>query len=152
MTYTDTESDTIVAGVLGAIALVSRADPGLLASLRESIAAGRALTDLPEELREVFAQFDVPALPHGEELTALSRALSIVDATDPTAARQLRDVVLEACEQAAAASGGTSDSERAAITQVHRILSGGGVPDRSGTHTVAGIDATMDLPAIAPDA
>ena len=62
MTYTDHESDTIRAGVLGAIALVSRADSGFLASLRESLAAGRALTELPEELRDTFAEFDVPTL------------------------------------------------------------------------------------------
>ncbi len=152
MTYTDHESDTIRAGVLGAIALVSRADSGFLASLRESLAAGRALTELPEELRDTFAEFDVPTLVPGEELTTLSRALAIVDARDPEAARSLRAVVLEACEEAAAAAGGVSDAEQAALTQVRQVVGKGAVADRSGTNTVAGIDATREIPAISPDA
>ena len=152
MTYTEQESDTIRAGVLGAIAFVSRADSGFLSSLRESLAAGKALADLPEELRDVFGGFDLPTLTPGEELTTLSRALAIVDAKDRAAAQQLRGVVREACEQAAAAAGGTSDAERAARTQVERIVGGGGVADRSGTHTVAGVDSTREIPAISPDA
>lgn len=151
MTYTDHESDTIRAGVLGAIALVSRADAGMLAALRESMAAGRVLADLPEELRGIFGEFDVPPLAPGEELTALSRGLAIVEEKDPVAAQALRDVVLEACERTAEAAGGISDAERAVLTQVRQVAGRRPVPDRSGTNTVAGVDDTVEVPAISRD-
>lgn len=149
--YTEQESDTIRAGVLGAIALVSRADPGFLAALRESMAAGKALQGVPEELRRIFAEFDVPSMKPGEELTTLSRALAIVDGKDPGAAQALRRVVVDACQQAADAAGGVSDSEQAALSQVRQVVGTRAVPDHSGTVTMAGLDDTRNIPAITPD-
>lgn len=151
MTYTDNESDTIRAGVLGAVALVSRADTGFLSGLRESMAAGKALADLPEELRGIFGEFDVPSLAPGEELTALSRGLAIVEAQDPAAAQALRDLVLEACVRTAEAAGGISDTEHAVLTQVRQVAGRRPVPDRSGTNIVAGADDVIEVPAISTE-
>ncbi|MGM0385356.1 MAG: hypothetical protein ACQERF_05155, partial [Actinomycetota bacterium] len=130
---------------------VSRADAGLLSTLRESMAAGKALADIPEELRGIFGEFEVPSLAPGEELTALSRGLAIVEAKDPAAAQALRHVVLEACERAAAATCGISDTEHAVLTQVRQVAGRRPVPDRSGTNTVAGVDDTVEVPAISSD-
>lgn len=150
--YTEHEADTIRAGVLGAIALVSRSDPGFLAAFRESAAGARVLGGLPEDLRRVVAKFDLPDSTSGEELTRLSEGLAIVDAKDPESATALRAVVLEACEAVAESAKGVSDTESAALDQVKGVV-GASAPlaDRSGTFSARGSDDTIDVPGIPTD-
>lgn len=120
--YTEHESDTIRAGVLGAISLVSRADPGFFALFKESAAGAKALEALPEDLRRIVSEFDLPTHLRGEELNRLSEGLSMVDAKDPEAGAALRTVVLDACQQVADAAGGVADSEKAVIDQVRLVV------------------------------
>jgi hypothetical protein len=150
--YTEHEADTIRAGVLGAISLVSRSEPGFLAAFRESAAGARALGGLPEDLRSLVTKFDLPDSPRGEELSRLSEGLAIVDAKDPESATALRAVVLEACEAVAGSAKGVSDTEKAALDQVRHVV-GASTPveDRSGTVSTRGADEKIDVPGIPTD-
>lgn len=120
--YTVDEQGTIRTGVLGTISLVSRADPGFLESFRESFAGAKALTALPEDLRQVIAELGLPERAEGQELARLSEALTIVDGKDPEGGAALRDVVAAACQQVAEAADGVADSEKAVLDQIRLIL------------------------------
>ena len=52
--YTDEERDTVRNAAFGAIALVSKADPGFFSSFKESLAGSKALASAPKEITEIL--------------------------------------------------------------------------------------------------
>ena len=126
--YTDQEKDQIRRAVLGAMAFVSKADPGFFATFKESAAGAQALSQAPQSLRELLSgglilpeakspeQFDSSVVPN------LTAAVQLVAAKDPAEADALRQVVLSATEQVAAASKGVTQEEQAAVDQIRAAL------------------------------
>lgn len=122
--YTDQEKDQVRRAVLGAMAYVSKADPGFFATFKESAAGAQALAQAPEQIRELLSgglilpeggspqEFDAAVVPN------LQAAVQLVAARDAADADALRQVVLAACEQVAGASKGVSPEEQAALEQI----------------------------------
>ena len=126
--YTDQEKELIRRAVLGAMAFVSKADPGFFATFKESAAGAQALAQAPQSVRELLAgglvlpevtspdEFDAAGVPN------LQAAVQFVAGKDPAEAEALKQVVLTACEQVAAASKGVTPQEQAAVDQVRGAL------------------------------
>lgn len=122
--YTDQEKDQVRRAVLGAMAYVSKADPGFFATFKESAAGAQALAQAPEQIRALLSgglilpeagspqEFDAAVVPN------LQAAVQLVAARDAADADALRQVVLAACEQVAGASKGVSPEEQAALEQI----------------------------------
>ena len=127
--YTDTERDTIRNAAFGAIALVSRADPGFLSSFKESLAGSKALSSAPREITDVLRGGGLPSPPKGdaaaqeqEVLTGLEQAKTILTARADGSAEAFRGVILEATQAVADASDGVSAEEQAMIDKVRAAL------------------------------
>ena len=60
---TDEEQLTLKTGAFGAVFLVSNADPGVLAMIRESIAASGAFADASGVVKEALTTGPLPQLP-----------------------------------------------------------------------------------------
>lgn len=123
--YTEEESDAIRAGLMAAVALISKADSGIIAMFQESAAAGKTLKSLPPELKGIFSEFDLPRIHPGSELTALREALVVVDTKGGDTAQAYREAIREATRAAAQASRGTSQAEQDALDQIEAVLSAG---------------------------
>lgn len=126
---TDDEKTTLKNAAYGAILLVSDADPGLLAMVKESVAASRALAGSGGAVRDALAGGDVPDLPRAPAaeiearvLPELTRSMAILAAKAPDEVSAFRDTVLAACQQAARAAGGVKDAERAEIAKIRAAL------------------------------
>lgn len=126
--YTDNELDQVRRAVLGAMAYVSKADPGFFAAFKESAAGAKALAQAPEHVRALLAgglvfpeatspeEFDASVVPN------LQAAVQLVAAKDAADADALKQVVLAAADQIAAASKGVSVAEQAAVDQIRAAL------------------------------
>jgi hypothetical protein len=129
---TPDERATLKRAAFGAVYLVSNADPGLLAMLRESAAASDAFTDATGLVREVLTTGALPRLPRNdpgrveaEVLPALRRSLAILGAKSPADVDAYRATVLAAVERAASAVRGVNDAEAATIAKVRAALGPG---------------------------
>jgi hypothetical protein len=128
--FTDQERDTLRTGAFGAMLLVSNADPGFLATIKESFAGSKALATASPELRDLFKSGGVPQMPKGGStadvesgvLTALQQSTAILQAKAPDQLQSYRAVIMQACEQVAEAQGGVKDTETAAIDKVRGAL------------------------------
>jgi hypothetical protein len=126
--YTEQEKQTIRTGVFGAVALVSNAQPGILDTLKEGVASAKALKETSPELRDVLKgglpQFPKsPAELESLVLADLAQATTILRERNPSEVNSFRDLVVSACEKAAAAGGGgVQDSEAAEISKVKQAL------------------------------
>lgn len=146
--YTDAEKDTIRRGVFGAMALVSKADPGFFAMFKESAAGSRAISAAPESIRALLAGgLVMPPTGSAEQVDAaimgdLSQAMQILgkDAADQSGFKQ---VVEAAVQQVAEASDGVAPEEQAVIARVRAALSGAGTAAGS-----SGSDGTDALPPV----
>jgi len=126
---TDSDHDTIRNAAMGAIALVSRADPGFFAMFKESMAGSKALAAAPESVRGLFTGFGLPK-PTGstpEEMEAgvyrdVTAAVEILRAKQPEQAQGFSDVLIQACDAVANASGDVDPKEQAAIDKVRAAL------------------------------
>ena len=145
--YTDTEHETIRNSAFGAIALVSKADPGFFATFKESMAGSRAFTAAPPAVQELLKSGGFPSPPRGDAaeverqvMDGLSQAMSILNAKDASAAQGYREVIEAAADAVANAAGGVADSEKAVIDKIRSALAGGG----SGAGPAAPADGTQD--------
>lgn len=144
--YSDEDKDTIRRAALGAVSLVSMAQPGFFDMFRESMAGSQVLAKAPPQIQELLkGGFMMP--PTGtkdqveaellEELTRATQILSV----NPADLEGYRDVILDACQQVAEAAKGISPEEEAMIQRVRDAVS----------HTFSHPSpASPDLPAAPP--
>jgi hypothetical protein len=129
---TDHERATLKRAAFGVVYLVSNADPGFLAMLRESVAASGAFTTAKGLARDVLTSGAIPRLPRAsrknqarveqEVLPALSESLTILRAKAPGEVDNYRDAVLTAAQRAAEAAHGVRPSEAAVLAKVRAAL------------------------------
>jgi hypothetical protein len=130
---TDDERTLLRRAAYGAIALVSRADPGFFATFREAMAGSKALQEAPEQVRSLLTeggQFPAPQRGSAAEVEAnvlgdLRRAVQVLSAKAPAQVSGFRTVVLAAAGQAAGVSGGVAPAEQSAIDRIRDALAGG---------------------------
>lgn len=123
--YTDQERDTIRTAAFGAITLISTADPGFLATFKETMAGAKALASATGDLQTVLKSGGIPPVPKGSRdemkagvLSAVRESTQIISAKSPQDLEPFRNVIVAACEQVAAASKDVTGTERAAINEV----------------------------------
>ena len=115
------QSDLVRGAALGAMALVSKSDPGFFAMFKESMAGAKALATAPPEIRELLGTgFVAPPTGAGQDLegavvSQLQQARDMLAVTAPELLDGFRGVVLAACQATAEADNGVSDAERATI-------------------------------------
>ncbi|MEO7269267.1 MAG: hypothetical protein ABIW49_08695 [Knoellia sp.] len=127
--YTDAERDTVRNAAFGAIALVSKADPGFFSSFKESLAGSRALASAPKEITELLRSGGLPKPPTGDAaaqeqavLSGLKQAVGLLNAKADGSAEAFRGVILEAAQAVADASDGVSPEEQAVLGKVKAAL------------------------------
>lgn len=129
---TPEQTDLVRGAAFGAMAVVSKADPGFLAMFKESMAGAKALASAPPEIQAMLkGGFVAPPAGVAEDLegTVLAQLASARDMLAVNAPELLdgfRSVVLAACDATADASGGISEAEGSAIEKIRTILSAGG--------------------------
>lgn len=123
------EQLTLKTGAFGAVFLVSNAVPGVLAMVRESIAASGALADAGGVVKEALTTGPLPQLPRDSALEiesvvlpALRRAVEILRAKSPGDVEAYRSVVLAAADRVAQAHRGVEPAEAAAIDKIRTAL------------------------------
>ncbi|XVX19949.1 hypothetical protein ACQP1U_16915 [Actinomycetota bacterium] len=128
--YTDQERDTIRTAAYGAMALVSKADPGFFAMFKESMAGSKALAAAPPQIQSLLKEGGMPQPPQGKSaeevetavLGNLSQAMTILKGKDPEQVEGFKNVILAACQAVADASKGVSPEEQAMIERVKGAL------------------------------
>ncbi|WP_353951573.1 hypothetical protein V6K52_18405 [Knoellia sp. S7-12] len=127
--YTDAERDTVRNAAFGAIALVSKADPGFFSSFKESLAGSKALASAPKEITEILRGGGLPKPPTGDPaaqeqavLTGLTQAVAVLGAKDDGSAQAFKGVILEAVQKVAEASDGVNADEQALLDKVRTAL------------------------------
>ncbi|MEU0155088.1 MULTISPECIES: hypothetical protein [Micromonospora] len=123
------EQLTLKTGAFGAVFLVSNAVPGMLAMVRESIAASGALGDASGVVKEALTTGPLPQLPRDSALEieaivlpALGRAVEILGAKSPGDVDAYRSVVLAAADRVAQAHRGIAPAEAAVIDKIRQAL------------------------------
>ncbi|MGO4957798.1 hypothetical protein ACTQ49_11130 [Luteococcus sp. Sow4_B9] len=151
--FTEQEIDTIRRGAMGAVALVSQAEPGFFATFKESMAASKALADAPEEFKKLMTGGMVmpPKASSKEEMATklldeLRQAVQVAGKDAPTL-EALRSYVSAASQEVAGAAKGVSDEERRVIEQVNGILGQTPGTQTPGTQTPGTEAAATDAPA-----
>ncbi|MGB2567497.1 hypothetical protein ACPFP2_03440 [Micromonospora citrea] len=126
---TDEERLTLKTGAFGAVFLVSNADPGMFAMIRESVAASGALNDASGVVKEALTTGPLPQLPRDSALEveavvlpALGRAVDILRAKFPDDLAVYRRVVLAAADRVAEAHRGVVPAEAAVIERIRGAL------------------------------
>lgn len=127
--FTDGELDTIKGGAFGAIALVSKAEPGFFAPFKESMAGAKALAQAPAQLQGILREGGMVLPPSGDAqavekrvLEQLGAAVALLKAKDSALADSFRNVVLEACDAVAEAAKGVSPEETAMVDRIKGAL------------------------------
>ena len=120
---------TLKTGAFGAVFLVSNADPGMLALIRESFAASGAMADTRGVVKEALTSGPLPKLPRDSAmeiesvvLPALARAVAILREKSPQDVATYREVVLAAADGVARAHRGVTAEEAAMIERVRGAL------------------------------
>ncbi|TDB77326.1 hypothetical protein [Micromonospora sp. KC723] len=126
---TDEELSVLKTGAFGAVYLVSNAEPGIFAMIRESFAASEVLGEASGVVRQALTTGPLPRLPQDSTLAvesvvlpALSRAVDVLRAKSPGEVAVYREVVLAATDRVARAHGGITPAEAAAIERVGKAL------------------------------
>ncbi len=132
---TPEEHSTIKDAAFGAIALVSKADPGFFATFKESMAGSRALAAAPGAVQDLFRSggFPTPLRGTAEEVQTqvmdkLQQAVTTLQAKRSDAVQGFRDVVLAAVDAVAGATDGVSAAEQAVLDRVRAALGTGSTP------------------------
>ncbi len=126
--FTQQEIETIRNGAMGAIALVSQAEPGFLATFKESMAASKALAGAPEEFIQVMKSGISlpPAAGNRAEMEdrLIENLRQAVGAAskDPATLDALKNYVSAATQQVAEAAKGVSPGESAMMERIHGVL------------------------------
>ncbi len=120
---------TLKTGAYGAVFLVSNAEPGTLALVRESFAASGAFAHASGVVKEALTTGPLPELPRDSALEieaivlpALGRAVRILRAKSPEDVETYRSVVLAAADRVARASRGVASAEAAVIDRIREAL------------------------------
>lgn len=120
---------TLKTGAFGAVFLVSNADPGVVALVRESFAASGAMADASGVVKEALTTGPLPKLPRDSELEvesavlpALTRAVAILRKKSPRDVGTYREVVLAAADRVARAHRGVAPQEAAVIERIRAAL------------------------------
>ncbi|MBM0238559.1 hypothetical protein JNW88_17890 [Micromonospora sp. ATA32] len=128
---TDEERLTLKTGAFGAVFLVSNADPGMLAVVKESFAASDALSGASGLVKEALTTGPLPRLPRDSTLEvesvtfpALGRAVRILREKSPDDLAAYRSVVLAAADRVARAHRDVSPAEAAMIDRIRAALAG----------------------------
>jgi hypothetical protein len=125
---TTDERATLKRAAFGAVYLVSNADPGFMAMLRESAAASGAFTHTTGLINEVLTTGALPKLPRDNPeaavLPALRESLTILAAKAPDLVDAYRSAVLAAVERSASAAHGVTAQEAAIMAKVRAALAG----------------------------
>lgn len=123
------EQLTLRTGAFGAVFLVSNAEPGMLAMVRESMAASGALADASGVVRAALTSGPLPQLPRDSALEveatvlpALGEAVRILRAKSPADVAAYRSVVLAAADRVAQAHRGVAPAEAAVIEKIRQAL------------------------------
>nr|WP_172880484.1 hypothetical protein [Micromonospora siamensis] len=126
---TDEERLTLRTGAFGAVFLVSNADPGVLAMVKESFAASAAFAGAAGLVKEALTAGPLPELPTDSALEvesvvvpALERSLRILAEKSPGEVAAYRAVVLDAADRVAEAHRGVVPAEAAVIDRIRTAL------------------------------
>ncbi|WP_434743118.1 hypothetical protein [Micromonospora sp. SH-82] len=126
---TDEERFTLKTGAFGAVFLVSNADPGIFAMIRESFAASGVMAGASGVVKEALTTGPQPKLPRDSSsevesmvLPALGEAVEILRRKSPPDVSTYRSVVLTAADEVARAHGGVSPAETAVIERIRAAL------------------------------
>ncbi|MBB5872902.1 hypothetical protein F4553_006336 [Allocatelliglobosispora scoriae] len=127
--YTDEERQTLRTAAFGAMMLVSNADPGFFATIKESMAGSKVLAGSSPELRDLLKSGGLPQVPKGSPaemetgvLAALQQSTTILQSKAPAELDGFRSAIVAACDKVADASGGVTEPETAAVTKVKAAL------------------------------
>ena len=128
--YTDDEKQQMRSAAFGAVFLVSKADPGMFDTIKESFAASKAIAKAPADMQAIFKGGGIPKMPKGNAsdmesaiLTGLQSSVAAISAKQPADLDSYRHVVLDACTSAAeTAGGGVSPTETAALSKIMGAL------------------------------
>jgi hypothetical protein len=125
------ERMTIKTAAFGAVFLVSNADPGVLAMVKESFAASGAIAGSSGLVRELLTtgglprlSSEAPAAVESVVLPALHRAMAILRVKAPDEVENYCRTVVSATEDVARASDGISASEAAMMAKIRDVLAG----------------------------
>jgi hypothetical protein len=119
------EKSTLKTAAFGAVYLVSDADPGFFAMLKESFAASDALAGATGLVKEVLTTGPLPKLPRASTaevealvLPALERSMAILREKAPSEVDNYQAAVVTAVEQAANAAHGVNAREADAVAKI----------------------------------
>ncbi len=119
------ERSTLKTAAFGAVYLVSDADPGFFAMLKESFAASGALAGATGLVKEVLSTGPLPKLPRASisevealVLPALERSVAILREKAPSEVDNYQAAVVTAVEEAANAAHGVNAREADALAKV----------------------------------
>ncbi|WP_374929719.1 hypothetical protein [Kytococcus sedentarius] len=129
--YTDEEKKTIKSAAMGAIALVSAADPGLLSTLKEGWAGSKVLAKAPANIQDIMREGGFPTPPQAADaagreqavLDDLARAVDLLR-NNPEDLEAFRGVLTEAMDATANASKGVDPKEAETMERVKAVLAG----------------------------
>lgn len=119
---------TLKTAAFGAVFLVSNADPGLFAMIKESFAASDTIVGSSGLIRDTLTTGPLPTLPADlaaiEEivLPALARSVEILRQRAPEEVDRYRATVLAAARQVSDASEGVSEAESTMVATVMGAL------------------------------
>ncbi|MEU4676086.1 hypothetical protein [Micromonospora sp. NPDC023737] len=126
---TDEDRLTLKTGAFGAVFLVSNVDPGMLAVLKESLAASDAFAGASGVVRAALTTGPLPRLPRDSTLEveatvlpALGAAVRILREKSPADLAAYREVVLAAADRVARAHAGVAPAEAAMIERIRAAL------------------------------
>jgi hypothetical protein len=120
---------TLKTGAFGAVFLVSNAEPGILAVVRESFAASGVFGETSGVVKEALTSGPLPELPRDSALEieatvlpALSRSVAILREKSPQDVEVYRSVVLAAADRVAQAARGVTSAEATVIDRIRDAL------------------------------
>ena len=121
---------TLKTAAFGAVYLVSNADPGFFAMLKESFAASDALAGTTGLVKEVLTTGALPKLPRASAaeveaivLPALEQSVAILREKAPDDLEQYRTAVVAAAEETAHATHGVNAREAETVAKIKAALS-----------------------------
>lgn len=135
--FTDQEWTTLEQGVMGAIMLVSTADPGFFDTFKETRAAARHIADAREKtsselVRELahegrlsgFGLVKSTQELERETTEALRSAVSLLQQKAPDEIDDYRQFVLDVAQSVAEAAGGVAAGETGTLQKIRAALDG----------------------------
>ncbi len=127
--YTDTEKQTLRSAAYGAVFLVSKAEPGALDMIKESIAASKSFARAGGDMQDVFRGMSMPKMPKGSQkdieagvLSELSTSVKTLEQKAPSDVDAYRQIVIDACTNAAQATKGVTAPETEILGKVKQAL------------------------------